>query len=102
MELKSEQDGSRPCVDPPAECAPSRLSLDGWVGQLLADDEMLRMGHSQRREDQNLGMGWLYYALTRLIRPSRVVVIGFATTVRMLVLSLTGSLRAPGGGLRTT
>ena len=26
--------------------------------------------------DLNLGMGWLYYGLARLIRPTRVVVIG--------------------------
>lgn len=34
------------------------------------------MGHCQRSEDLNLGMGWLYYGLTRLIRPQHIVVIG--------------------------
>lgn len=52
------------------------LRLDDWVTHLLSDDQMLRMGHDQRRDDLNLGMGWLYYGLVRLIRPTRVVVIG--------------------------
>jgi len=47
-----------------------------WIEQLLADPKMLRMGHCQRLEDLNLGMGWIYYALTRLLRPKRAVVIG--------------------------
>jgi predicted O-methyltransferase YrrM len=34
------------------------------------------MGHCQTPEDLNLGMGWLYYGFTRLIRPQKVVVIG--------------------------
>jgi predicted O-methyltransferase YrrM len=34
------------------------------------------MGHHQRAEDANLGLGWLYYALARILRPARVVVIG--------------------------
>jgi predicted O-methyltransferase YrrM len=34
------------------------------------------MGHAQRLEDLNLGLGWLYYALTRAVRPSVIVVIG--------------------------
>jgi predicted O-methyltransferase YrrM len=50
--------------------------LDNWINQLLDDPELVRMGHCQRREDCNLGMGWLYYGLARLIRPQTVVVIG--------------------------
>jgi predicted O-methyltransferase YrrM len=50
--------------------------LGSWIARLLSEDEMLDMGHCQRRVDANLGMGWLYYALARLIRPTRVVVIG--------------------------
>ena len=50
--------------------------LSGWIRRLLGRDEMLKMGHGQRSEDMNLGMGWLYYAFARLIRPTRVVVIG--------------------------
>ncbi len=34
------------------------------------------MGHSQRAEDLNLGLGWLYYAMGRIVRPANVVVIG--------------------------
>ena len=37
---------------------------------------MLRMGHCQTIEDLNLGMGWLYYGYTRLLRPQKIVVIG--------------------------
>jgi hypothetical protein len=47
-----------------------------WITRLLDDPDMLDMGHCQRREDGNLGMGWLYYGLARLIRPRRAVVIG--------------------------
>jgi hypothetical protein len=50
--------------------------LDDYIKGLLADPDMLRMGHAQRQEDLNLGLGWLYYALGRTIRPSRAVVIG--------------------------
>jgi predicted O-methyltransferase YrrM len=34
------------------------------------------MGHAQRQDDLNLGLGWIYYGLARLSRPRRVVVIG--------------------------
>ena len=34
------------------------------------------MGHSQSPEDRNLGLGWLYYALGRTLRPKVAVVIG--------------------------
>lgn len=34
------------------------------------------MGHSQTAEDSNLGLGWLYYALGRIVRPRHAVVIG--------------------------
>ena len=34
------------------------------------------MGHNQRAEDLNLGLGWLYYGLARLIHPKSAVVIG--------------------------
>lgn len=37
---------------------------------------MAQMGHAQRVEDQNLGLGWLYYGLARLLRPQHIVVIG--------------------------
>jgi predicted O-methyltransferase YrrM len=50
--------------------------MDEWIARLFQDPEMLRMGHCQRAEDRNLGMGWIYYGLGRLLRPARVVVIG--------------------------
>lgn len=50
--------------------------LEDWIKQLFQDEALVRMGHNQRKEDSNLGLGWLYYGLTRLVRPSKVVVIG--------------------------
>jgi predicted O-methyltransferase YrrM len=34
------------------------------------------MGHNQTGEDLNLGLGWIYYGLARLLQPKRAVVIG--------------------------
>lgn len=50
--------------------------MHDWIARLFQDHTMLRMGHCQRAEDLNLGMGWVYYALARLLRPTTVVVIG--------------------------
>lgn len=50
--------------------------LEEFIRRLFSDPEMLRMGHFQRPEDLNLGLGWLYYALGRIVRPSRAIVIG--------------------------
>lgn len=47
-----------------------------WIARLLQDPDLLRMGHWQRAADNNLGMGWLYYGLVRLLRPRLAVVIG--------------------------
>lgn len=47
-----------------------------WISRLFETKDLLRMGHHQRAEDANLGLGWLYYALARIIRPSRIIVIG--------------------------
>ena len=47
-----------------------------WIAHLFEHPDLLRMGHHQRAEDQNLGMGWLYYAFGRMIRPRLAVVIG--------------------------
>jgi predicted O-methyltransferase YrrM len=47
-----------------------------WINTLFENPDLLRMGHLQRAEDANLGLGWLYYALARILRPSNVVVIG--------------------------
>lgn len=53
----------------------SGISPD-WIARLFEHPDLLRMGHHQRAEDQNLGMGWLYYAFGRMIRPRLAVVIG--------------------------
>ena len=50
--------------------------MNDWIAKLLADPDLRRMGHGQRVEDLNLGLGWLYYALARMQRPRCVVVIG--------------------------
>jgi predicted O-methyltransferase YrrM len=50
--------------------------LTAWIARLYANPELLRMGHNQRGEDLNLGLGWLYYAVARLVRPRQAVVIG--------------------------
>lgn len=50
--------------------------MNDWIAALFEDPDMLEMGHCQRAGDLNLGMGWLYYALARLIRPRNAVVIG--------------------------
>src|SRR4029079_12750507 len=47
-----------------------------FIRQLFSNPDMLRMGHFQRLDDFNLGLGWMYYALGRIIRPSTAVVIG--------------------------
>lgn len=47
-----------------------------WISRLFEHSDLLRMGHGQRAEDLNLGLGWLYYALGRMVRPRHAVVIG--------------------------
>jgi hypothetical protein len=44
------------------------------------------MGHLQRVEDANLGLGWIYYGLARVIRPKTAVVIGLYRGFVPLVL----------------
>jgi len=51
-------------------------TLDGYIDRLFTQPDMLRMGHGQRREDNNLGLGWIYYALGRVLQPQTSVVIG--------------------------
>ena len=50
--------------------------MRSWIENLLADPAMLQMGHGQRAEDANLGLGWIYYGLVRSLRAQRAVVIG--------------------------
>lgn len=51
-------------------------SLTDWIGKLFEQPKLQKMGHAQRVADRNLGLGWLYYALGRMIRPANAVVIG--------------------------
>lgn len=50
--------------------------MNSWITALLGDPELRRMGHAQGGADNNLGLGWLYYGLARILRPTTVVVIG--------------------------
>lgn len=50
--------------------------LQDWIAQIYTYPELLGMGHAQSLEDLNLGLGWLYYALPRILRCQTVVVIG--------------------------
>jgi|SRR6185369_2288922 len=50
--------------------------MHDWIANLFKHPGLLRMGHAQRADDMNLGLGWLYYALGRIVRPQRAVVIG--------------------------
>jgi predicted O-methyltransferase YrrM len=61
--------------------------LGEWIAELYSQPEMLLMGHNQRADDLNLGLGWLYYALGRLLHPARVVVIGSYRGFAPLVLA---------------
>jgi predicted O-methyltransferase YrrM len=50
--------------------------MKDWIAKLFEYPELAGMGHQQRVGDSNLGLGWVYYALARVIRPKMVVVIG--------------------------
>lgn len=50
--------------------------LTRWIARLYEQPGLLCMGHNQCAEDLNLGLGWIYYGLARLLRPRRAVVIG--------------------------
>ena len=50
--------------------------MKDWIAKLFDCRDLTRMGHLQRIEDANLGLGWIYYGLARVIRPKTVVVIG--------------------------
>ena len=50
--------------------------MEAFIDTLFSDPQLLRMGHAQRLEDKNLGLGWMYYALGRIFRPAKTVVIG--------------------------
>ena len=71
-----------------------------WVKAILAHQVLGTMGHAQRLEDNNLGLGWLYYALARMVRAARVVCIGSWRGFVPIVLGQ--ALRDNGEGGRIT
>jgi len=50
--------------------------MKDWLARIFDYPPLAQMGHLQRVKDHNLGLGWIYYALARVIRPKTVVVIG--------------------------
>jgi predicted O-methyltransferase YrrM len=50
--------------------------LTPWIERLFRDPALAAMGHAQRPEELDLGLGWIYYGLARVAQPERVVVIG--------------------------
>jgi hypothetical protein len=54
------------------------------------------MGHAQRPEELDLGLGWLYYGLARVERPSTAVVIGSWRGFAPIVIGK--ALQDSGGG----
>lgn len=68
-----------------------------WIHTLFETKDLLRMGHHQRAEDANLGLGWLYYALARILRPSTIVVIGSFRGFAPLVFSKALADNSEGG-----
>lgn len=70
-----------------------------WIEQLLAEPELCVMGHAQRPEAADIGLGWLYHALARIERPQHVVCIGSWRGFVPLVLGRTLQDMGEGGQL---
>jgi hypothetical protein len=47
-----------------------------FLNKIMVTPDLLQMGHGQTIVDKNLGMGWIYYSLSRLYKPEVVVCIG--------------------------
>lgn len=60
----------------PPDARHAAPDLGPWIERLFAEPTLLSMGHNQRLEDASLGLGWVYYALCRIVRPRHAVVIG--------------------------
>ena len=80
-------------------CAGFHDLAQDWIAALFEHPNLLRMGHAQRTDDQNLGLGWLYYALARIVRPTTVVVIGSFRGFAPLVFARALADNAEGGQL---
>lgn len=65
--------------------------LGDWIARMFLDRGLRGQGHAQRVEDRNLGLGWIYYGLARLLRPRNVVVIGSFRGFTPLVLGRAAS-----------
>jgi predicted O-methyltransferase YrrM len=71
--------------------------VQAWIAKLFENKDLLRMGHLQRAEDNNLGLGWIYYALARTLRPKTVVSIGSWRGFVPMVLAKALADNAEGG-----
>ena len=50
--------------------------MKDWIAKLYEVPALTKMGHAQSVADLNLGLGWIYYGLARVIAPQTAVVIG--------------------------
>ena len=71
-----------------------------WIERLFSEPDLQRMGHGQTAADLNLGLGWLYYAQARTLRPTRAVCIG--SWRGFVPLLLAKALQDNGDGGRVT
>lgn len=51
-------------------------SLNDLVQQMQRDGKLWKMGHGENQLTGDLGLGWLYYGLTRALKPNLALVIG--------------------------
>lgn len=72
-------------------------SLADWIARLFRCEALTQIGHAQRPEDLNLGLGFLYYSLARLVRHPRAVVIGSLRGFVPLVLARALAENSEGG-----
>jgi predicted O-methyltransferase YrrM len=70
-------------------------AVDAWIAGLFENKDLLGMGHHQRADDLNLGLGWIYYGLVRTMRPQLIVSIG---SYRGFVPLVLGKALADNGG----
>jgi predicted O-methyltransferase YrrM len=68
-----------------------------WIEKLFEMPALTGMGHLQTVPDANLGLGWIYYGLARVVRPRNIVVIGSYRGFVPLVLGKALSDNQDGG-----
>ena len=73
--------------------------MHDWIRRLFENRDLAKMGHGQRIDDLNLGLGWVYYGLVRAMRPKRSVVIGSYRGFVPLVIAKGMADNAEGGEL---